>query len=158
MNIFMLDSSPELSAKYHCDKHVVKMCIEYAQIMSTVHREFGTNDDRLYRSTHSKHPSVRWVAESTSNYRWLYSMWCSLAEEYTLRYGKHHASFRKLSEVLRSPPKCMKDMGMTSLKIAINDDTIPKKDPVEAYRIYYCTHKKRFATWKTPSSIPKWFC
>ena len=38
MNIFYLHKDPEISAKMHCDKHVVKMIIEYAQLMSTAHR------------------------------------------------------------------------------------------------------------------------
>lgn len=38
MNIFYLDQDPKLCAQYHCDKHVVKMITEYAQIMCTVHR------------------------------------------------------------------------------------------------------------------------
>jgi len=28
MNIFLLDKNPEKCAKYHCDKHVVKMILE----------------------------------------------------------------------------------------------------------------------------------
>jgi hypothetical protein len=38
MNIFYLDTDPVKSAELHCDKHVVKMIIEYAQLMSTAHR------------------------------------------------------------------------------------------------------------------------
>ena len=38
MNIFYLDTNPALCAEYHCDKHVVKMIIEYAQMLSTAHR------------------------------------------------------------------------------------------------------------------------
>ena len=38
MNIFYLHEDPEISAKMHCDKHVVKMIIEYAQMLSTAHR------------------------------------------------------------------------------------------------------------------------
>ena len=38
MNIFYLDENPKKCAKYHCDKHVVKMIIEYAQLLSTAHR------------------------------------------------------------------------------------------------------------------------
>jgi len=36
MNIFVLDISPKKAAEYHLDKHVVKMNVEYAQIMCTV--------------------------------------------------------------------------------------------------------------------------
>lgn len=38
MNIFALDDDPQVAAKMHCDKHIVKMIIEYAQLMSTAHR------------------------------------------------------------------------------------------------------------------------
>lgn len=38
MNIFYLHSDPNICAKYHCDKHVVKMILEYAQLLSTAHR------------------------------------------------------------------------------------------------------------------------
>ena len=37
MNIFVLDRDPELAAKYHCDKHVVKMVLESAQMMCAAH-------------------------------------------------------------------------------------------------------------------------
>lgn len=33
MNIFMLDSNPELAAQYHYDTHIVKMILESAQIL-----------------------------------------------------------------------------------------------------------------------------
>ena len=38
MNIFYLHENPEVCAKMHCDKHVAKMIIEYAQMLSTAHR------------------------------------------------------------------------------------------------------------------------
>ena len=34
MNIFMLHEDPEENVKLHCDKHVVKMILEYAQMLS----------------------------------------------------------------------------------------------------------------------------
>lgn len=39
MNIFYLDTDPVKAAEYHCDKHVVKMILETAQLLSTVLRE-----------------------------------------------------------------------------------------------------------------------
>ena len=38
MNVFYLNKSPEITAQEHCDKHAVKMCVEYAQLLSTAHR------------------------------------------------------------------------------------------------------------------------
>ena len=39
MNIFYLDEDPLVAARYHCDKHVVKMITETAQMLCTAHRE-----------------------------------------------------------------------------------------------------------------------
>jgi len=35
MNIFFLSESPVLSARYLCDKHIPKMFLESAQMLST---------------------------------------------------------------------------------------------------------------------------
>jgi hypothetical protein len=82
MNIFYLDHDAERCAEMHNDKHVVKMILEYAQLLSTAHRVLdGTIIDRLspsgrkqkaylladnresslYSATHINHPSAVWV-------------------------------------------------------------------------------------------------
>ena len=38
MNVFYLDPNPVKCARMHVDKHVVKMIVEYAQLLSTAHR------------------------------------------------------------------------------------------------------------------------
>ena len=38
MNIFILDTDPIVAAQWQCDKHVVKMIVESAQMLSTAHR------------------------------------------------------------------------------------------------------------------------
>ena len=38
MNIFYLHNDPKICAEQHVDKHVVKMIVEYAQLLSTAHR------------------------------------------------------------------------------------------------------------------------
>jgi len=38
MNIFYLDKDPIVAAEMSCDKHVCKMIIESAQMLSTAHR------------------------------------------------------------------------------------------------------------------------
>ena len=44
MNIFFLDKDPIIAAQYHCDKHCVKMILEYAQLLSTAHRVLDEDD------------------------------------------------------------------------------------------------------------------
>ena len=111
MNIFFLSSNPESCARRHCDKHVVKMVIEYAQLLSTAHRmldgheyidvtsnnrkikRWRLNDDResmLYKASHINHPSAVWVRKSVWNYRWLHDLLSCTLDEYTFRYEKIH--------------------------------------------------------------------
>jgi len=83
MNIFVLDNNIQKAAEYHVDKHVVKMILESAQILSTVVR--STRIDKGYKSTHEKHPCVLWCKSSLSNWRWLKSLSEALNEEYKYR-------------------------------------------------------------------------
>lgn len=160
MNIFYLDRDPKLAAQYHCDKHVVKMLVEYAQIMSTAHRvldDIPNDTGEFYRLSHKNHPSCIWVRESVENYKWLYRMWIHLHNEYVLRYKRNHASFTKLCAKLSFAPKNIPQVAATSMKLAIADTKYHNPDPVISYRNYYNGDKARFATWKSPSVIPEWF-
>ena len=89
MNIFYLDFHTDKCAEYHCDKHVLKMIIEYAQLLSTAHRVLDGDDcigfEKLYRVAHKNHPCTIWVRENKKHYRWLFDLWKSLSQEYTLR-------------------------------------------------------------------------
>ena len=44
MNIFYLHPNPQTAARMHCDKHCVKMILEYAQLLSTAHRDLDGDD------------------------------------------------------------------------------------------------------------------
>ena len=63
MNIFNLHEDTKKSAQMHCDKHVVKMIIEYAQLMSTAHRildgvEYEDKTKNGRRIRRWKHPNT----------------------------------------------------------------------------------------------------
>ena len=96
MNIFYLHHDPLICAKMHCDKHVVKMILEYSQILSTAHHECdGVPSVDCYKATHKNHPSTVWARENFFNYDWLHALLSHLSKEYTHRYGKIHATERK---------------------------------------------------------------
>lgn len=103
MNIFYLSHCPVEAAKFQCDKHVVKMVLETAQLLCTTQRFFGNNDERLYRSTHVNHPSAVWTRSELNNYRWLFEHFTALLAEYKHRYYSTHACAR-LVDVLKEPP------------------------------------------------------
>lgn len=103
MNIFVLDTNPMRCAQYHCDKHVVKMLLEYTQLIWTylINRygdqpieEANSFGVQAYKPTHINHPCNVWLREDHHNFLWLYYLWLSLHEEYELRYDKTHATFK----------------------------------------------------------------
>ena len=86
MNIFYLHNDPRIAAKYHCDKHVVKMILESAQMLSTAHRIIDkSDDDILYREAYKNHPSTIWVRSGLYHYKWLQSLFNSLGKEFEHR-------------------------------------------------------------------------
>ena len=127
MNLFILDKHPVKSAQLQCDKHVVKMIVESAQMLSTVHRMLDGRLERrlsksgksmvkywtlsdgrentLYKPVHMYHPCTVWTAESNSNYNWHWAHFAALCEEYKYRYEKVHATDKLLKNILESLPK-----------------------------------------------------
>ena len=144
MNIFVLDTNPALAAQYQCDKHVVKMVLESAQILSTI-------CGGPYKPTHANHPCVLWAKSCITNYNWLLRHAKALCAEYTHRYGKKH----KCEDVINSihPPRL--SVGITPF-VQCMPAEYQDKDPVQAYRKYYRGDKAGFAKW-TKRDEPFWW-
>jgi len=103
MNLFVLALDPIESARYHVDRHVVKMVLESAQILCTIHHLCdGEIGNGWYKPTHVRHPVVVWGAECVGNYQYIFNQFTALAEEYQFRYGREHLSWTKLGEALSS--------------------------------------------------------
>jgi hypothetical protein len=180
MNVFFLHEDPITSAQQHCDKHVVKMVIEYAQMLSTNHRfldgemylEKSTNTGRMikrwrldderenhmYKVAHLNHPSTVWARENKQTYLWLYRCWQELCKEYTMRYGRMHETERKLKDWLCLVPDNMPDGIMCEPPPAMKKfpQCIVEDDSVASYRKYYIEAKSHFAKW-TKRDIPSWY-
>jgi hypothetical protein len=175
MNIFYLHEETKECAKQHLDKHVVKMILEYAQLLSTAHRLLDgyeyegksisgrkamrwklddEREDNLYMASHMKHPSGMWCRETSRNYMWLYSLWRDLMKEYTFRYGKHHVAER-LIPFLDNLPNNIKFGELTTMPQCMPEQyKVP--DSIQAYKNYYIGDKQRFAVW-TNRPIPEWY-
>ena len=158
MNIFYLDRDPKAAAEMHCDKHVLKMILESAQMLSSAHRFFDGDGyaDKvgLYKMSHKNHPSTIWVRSSDEHYKWLYNLMLSQMEEYTYRYDKHHATER-LIEPLRPLPFFIKRNGFVDPPMCM-PDYCKSDDTVSSYQNYYIVEKSDFATWKRRAQ-PEWF-
>ena len=145
MNIFYLHKDPMICAELHCDKHVCKMIIEYAQLLSTAHRLLDNNHN-VYKIAHVNHPCTKWVRENKSNYKWLSMMWYFLCKEYTYRYGKTHLTEKKLIKELLSSPKNISDGQLTKPPQCMPDD-VKTNCTISAYKNYYKKYKSYFAKW-----------
>lgn len=151
MNIFVLDKNVEKCAEYHCDKHVIKMILESAQMMSAVVRLSGY--DIGYKLTHKNHPCTIWARKSLSNYKWLFKLADGLNAEYRYRYNKevNHKSY-DLIKTLPMPE--IPDIGLTPFAQAMPEQ-YRNKNAVKAYRDYYINEKSDFLKW-TKRKTPKW--
>jgi len=177
MNIFYLHKDPDICAEYHCDKHVLKMIIEYAQLLSTAHRMLDGEEEKvlsnsgkrmvtnfkldykrdtlIYKVAHANHPSNIWVRSSSEHYEWLWKLWHYLCVEYTNRYGKVHMTWKKLRGVLSDMPNNIdKNVGFQEPPQCMPDEC-KREDTLTAYRNFYRAHKREFATWK--NQVPDWF-
>ena len=153
MNIFYLDHDPVMCAQMHCDKHVVKMIVEYAQLMSTAHRVLDGNDS-VYQSTHINHPSTIWVRQTSENYEWLFQLWTMLLDEYTYRYDRMHAC-AKLYPILINTPNNIAHGNFSEPTPAMPDEYKITGDSITSYRQFYANAKKHFLTWKS-RPCPAW--
>lgn len=164
MNIFVLDECPIQSAQMQCDKHVVKMPLETAQMLCSVWHRYGLGDKVPYREAHKNHPCTLWAGDSAENYEWLWQHGMELCFEYTRRYNKIHKCQQVIMDLDKlhatmfyycdtngTPhPQCMPDEYKCNyLRIHNN--------AVRAYRCYYVNDKKDIAKWEKSRPMPMWY-
>lgn len=180
MNVFVLDNDPVIAAQQHCDKHVVKMIIESAQMLSTAHRMIDGKPEKrpsvsgktmqqyyvlpderenlLYKAVHKYHPCTVWTMQTNENYSWHWNLFNALCEEYSYRYGKIHKTDELLREELLHTPKNISHGPLTKFPLAMKSN--PEcmfDDPVKSYRAFYKTKQERFKMAWTNRETPSWF-
>ncbi len=171
MNIFYTDHSPYKSATNLCDKHIVQMIRETAQLLSTAHRVLdgfpfldgektrlklqGELDTKIPQATHHFHPCAVWVRQSYMHYDWLWAHFDEMLSEYTRRYKKIHFYQQFLSPLIPLPRLIPDGCFLDPPQCTPDEFKVPGNS-VEAYRRYYIGAKARFAKWNH-SSIPSWW-
>jgi hypothetical protein len=153
MNIFILDWDQNTCARYHNDKHVVKMVLEVSQLLCGVH--WATGGNAQYKLTHKNHPCAIWAREDLNNYMWLCELGLNLCREYTHRYGKTHKSYDVIMWCRNNHP-IIPNIKLTEAPTAMPDQYKVPGNVVQSYRNYYKGEKSGFAKWKN-REIPKWF-
>lgn len=158
MNIFVVDSDPKAAAQSLCNRHVVKMVLETAQILCTV------TGYEVYKPTHAKHPCTLWAARSYGNLQWLYLHGVALSEEYTRRYGKIHKSEDVIHGALKYYESACSnrptEYEQTPFVVAMPEEC-KTSSVVESYRSYYRLKDSEWASKGRPmkftnSQRPDW--
>lgn len=155
MNIFYIDPNPTEAAMMLADRHILKMQIESAQMLSTAHWETGSTAP--YKKTHKNHPSSKWVRESIQHYDWLVQHGLAICDEFFFRYGKEHKT-KKILEWLRDFKPNIPDKGFTEPPCCMPDQ-YKLNDAVSSYRNFYVKEKvetKGLEWKKVPSRKPSW--
>ena len=186
MNIFAIGKSfgsdtacPIQSAEDMCDKHIPKMIVESAQMLSTAHRVLDghpvkrpsksgktkvtyyqlldNREDVLYKAVHINHPCSVWCRENIANYSWLYKHMLALGREFESRFMKSHRTIELLEhELMRYPTRINMSWDLTPHPLAMPDE-YKTNNVVESYRNYYRGGKKHFAKWEKGSFKPEWW-
>ena len=126
MNIFFLSINPEVCAIMHCDKHVRKMILEYAQMLCTAHHVCGRyKNPKLYKISFKNNPCTVWARTSSGNYLYLYILFINLCKEYTRRFGKIHATETQLEYCLSFIPIYIPNGNITKVFGIDNDEYLP---------------------------------
>lgn len=162
MNLFVLDPIPSVAARAHCNKHVVKMIVETAQVLSTVLHLKGVTVDGMYRPTHRAHPCTLWAAESRCNFRWTVALGLALCVEYTERYGKRHKTQDLLEELEAYSRTSSRLAACITFRFVGPDDCLVMEagtgvvDVVESYRkLYRLKYRKMSMVWPADRR-PEW--
>jgi len=184
MNIFILSLDPVDAAKYHCDKHVIKMILETTQLLYMCWEACGAAgwrqsiEEQLVESTtlkkmetagqkinynaykcgkgHMNHPCSKWLRESRENYIWLIKLGLALCEEKMHRWPKNkpHACLGHLEVLSRNIPDSMPTTPLTSFALAMPID-YKSESVTDSYQTYYNKNKQNLFKW-TNRPTPEW--
>lgn len=176
MNIFFVDENPKLAAECLVDKHVVKMILETAQLLSTSHRLLDGNkkivtgpsgrkisryvlaDHReaiLPQATHINHPCAVWTRANRENYHWLWQHLLALNDEYTRRFNRRHAYSGRVLFALHRFPLALSEGEFFNPPTAMSQEYIVWGDAVASYRNYYRLGKSHLHSY-TNRNTPEW--
>lgn len=186
MNIFILDSDLSRSVEYHIDRHVCKMPLEAAQMISTnvaidhylgyVPRATSREETAkvraslsagwpFYKPCYINHPCTIWARQSNANFRYLVDYCLLLNKEKLHRYPNKppHKSAELIDEFISDwwPIHLPSYPEATPFAQAMPEE-YKSNDAIESYRTYYMIEKthdksgKPMAIW-TNRDKPYWF-
>lgn len=159
MNLFAIEGDVETgeidwikSAKSQDNLRVVKMTLETCQLLSTALNVHGLSGP--YRSFNPKHPTTKWVIESSANFLNAYRHGIALSSEYSERFGKIHKCQAVLDRIaLEFDPSVFPKQESTLLRLAV-PERFKTENPIISYRRFFASKPNiRYPR----NKIPQWF-
>jgi hypothetical protein len=155
MNIFVVDEDAYKSGISLCNKHVVKMPLETAQLLCTTVSVLSKKDTP-YKKAFVNHPCSVWTRESLSNFEWLVEHGLGICDAYSIEYGKQHKAKDVIVWCQANKPNISEFPTQCLTKHAVcMPDHCKKQSVVDSYRNYYILQKSRFAKWNK-RKVPDW--
>jgi len=185
MNIMYLDRDPMLCARYHVNKHIIKMALEYAQqlcIAQYVDKFLGCRPDKLdteelrifkdkmkqtslghlpklypyIPAAYVNYPCSIWVRSDSNNYLYIKELLECINYEYQFRFKTNNHLEAYTSTRYLNPPDSLPVYSFTDPPISGTGKDCEVSDAVLSHRRYYFKYKKHLADWGN-RSIPDWF-
>ena len=160
VNLFYLDKDPKLCAQYYCDKHVNKIMIEIAQILSQVHHVISDKEPpyKFCKAISNTLAPFVWAKESVNNYKYCSDLAYYLLQEYKYRFKKsYHKSEEPIIWLRQNIPKEIKKRNTTEFKLTENVNAYSEFfNSVIASRYIYVDFKCKNDKW-TLRGEPSWF-
>ena len=152
MNRFLIECFPHEIAQSLCDKHIVKMPLEEATMLSLAIYRYTGKDGETFAEfiertglqkgspRHLTHPCTIWAGDTRANYMWGLKLLEEMSKEYTRRYGRVHKCslhLPRLKELaihipdgnITEHPQCF---GEVKERLQTQEHW-----PINAYRSYY---------------------
>ncbi len=167
MNLFILSLNFAQCAEWMFDKHISKIILEAAQMLSTAKRVLDPDnidvyDTIVYRISHTNHPVSKWMRESYANYCWTLQLVDAMHAEWLYRYNhpsdKIHKSYAVCQYLRNNPPPLdsFPQQDLTQFAQAMPDE-YKQDDPILAYRAYYQSPAKRKIAGWSRRNPPEWW-
>jgi len=166
MNLFVLDTDPNIAPQLLDDKRIGTALREANQLLSTaVHRhvpdamEYGVGLG--CKPTHKAHPVTLWVGATRSNWQWCLTYAYACSAEWQVRYGTKHGSAERTPYIGRFIG-CIPDGPLLPFQnsarhegFGLDYSHLPVPESYRAYLQERWTTDKRAATYKN-RGWPEW--
>jgi len=174
MNIFAVHQDPVLAARMLPDRHVTKMILESAQLLSIVYSNHYWDIGQVMkvdgtpfktaRGAFKNHPCTLWAAAAEENCAWLIQHAAGLCSEFKERYGKLHGLTKSIWDAKRlfhreTGSAITVFRGVNGFARAMPEDLKfdTSIDDITAYRLYVDTKPWVYYNYlRKPDRRPDW--